>query len=154
MEGNHMYDKILILLDGSEHAERILPHAEEIAQQFGSKLLLLQVVDPFSVVDWADEAAPRSLDEKTKRMSADAESYLTDLQGQLEKAGIEAEAYVEKGYVVRRILDVARREDVNLIAMTSHGRTGLASVFYGSVAAGVLQQTDRPLLLVRALGDE
>jgi nucleotide-binding universal stress UspA family protein len=51
-------------------------------------------------------------------------------------------------------LDVAAREEVNLIAMTSHGRTGLARVFYGSVAAGVLHQADRPLLLVRALDDE
>ena len=48
------------------------------------------------------------------------------------------------------ILDVAEREKVRLIAMASHGRTGLARVFYGSVAAGVLSQADRPLLIVRA----
>ena len=47
------------------------------------------------------------------------------------------------------ILGAAQEEDADLIAMASHGRTGLASVFYGSKAAGVLQQIDRPLLLVR-----
>ena len=49
------------------------------------------------------------------------------------------------------IIDVAEREDADLIAMASHGHTGLARVFYGSVAAGVLNKADRPLLLIRAL---
>jgi nucleotide-binding universal stress UspA family protein len=44
---------------------------------------------------------------------------------------------------------VADREQADLIAMASHGRTGLARVFYGSVASGVLNQADRPLLLIR-----
>lgn len=149
-----MYDRILIPLDGSERAERILPHATEMAQRYGATLMLLQVVDPFAAVTWADEVAPHSLVEKIERMIAAAESYLADLQGELGETGVEAQAYVETGPVVRRILDVAAREEVNLIAMTSHGRTGLARVFYGSVAAGVLHQADRPLLLVRALADE
>ncbi|MCB0075487.1 MAG: universal stress protein, partial [Caldilineaceae bacterium] len=57
---------------------------------------------------------------------------------------------VEQGPIVRTILDVAERENADLIAMASHGRSGLARVFYGSVAAGVLQSADRPLLIVRA----
>ena len=59
-------------------------------------------------------------------------------------------AALEQGPIVRTILDVAERENVKMIAMASHGRTGLARVFYGSVAAGVLHQADRPLLIVRA----
>ncbi|MCB0130889.1 MAG: universal stress protein, partial [Caldilineaceae bacterium] len=47
-------------------------------------------------------------------------------------------------------LDVAERENADLVAMASHGRTGLARVFYGSVAAGLLHAADRPLLVVRA----
>jgi nucleotide-binding universal stress UspA family protein len=144
----------LIPLDGSERAERVLPHAQDLARKFGSKLLLLQVVDPFAEVDWADESEPRTLEQKTERMVADAESYLTDLQHRLEKTGVEARACVETGAVVRWILEVARREAVELIAMTSHGRTGLARVFYGSVTTGILHQTERPLLLVRAQNDE
>ena len=45
---------------------------------------------------------------------------------------------------------MAARENADLIAMASHGRTGLGRVFYGSVAAGVLHRADRPLLLIRA----
>ena len=48
------------------------------------------------------------------------------------------------------ILDIAVEEEVDLLAMASHGRSGLSRVFYGSVSAGVLQRIDRPLLLVRS----
>jgi nucleotide-binding universal stress UspA family protein len=66
---------------------------------------------------------------------------------------LHVEVFAEEGPVVRTILDVAQRENVDLIAMASHGRTGLARVYYGSVAAGVLHQVDRPLLLIRAEDD-
>jgi nucleotide-binding universal stress UspA family protein len=55
--------------------------------------------------------------------------------------------------VVEGIIAVAASEEVDLIAMASHGRGGLARVFYGSVAAGVLQRIDRPLLLIRSRKD-
>ena len=64
--------------------------------------------------------------------------------------GIEAKSVVESGPVVSVILDVAEREKADLVAMASHGRTGLSRVFYGSVAAGILHKADRPLLLIRA----
>jgi nucleotide-binding universal stress UspA family protein len=55
---------------------------------------------------------------------------------------------------VEAIIDAAEREGADLIALASHGRTGLANVFYGSVAAGVLHRIDRPLLLVRSRGND
>jgi nucleotide-binding universal stress UspA family protein len=67
--------------------------------------------------------------------------------------GLDAAICVEDGPVVETILRVAERYEAGLIAMASHGRTGLGRVFYGSVAAGVLHGADRPLLLVRSGGD-
>ena len=55
-----------------------------------------------------------------------------------------------RGAVVEAIIAAAARHEVDLIALASHGHSGLAQVFYGSVAAGVLQRVDRPLLLVRS----
>jgi nucleotide-binding universal stress UspA family protein len=80
----------------------------------------------------------------------EAEEYLADLHKSFQKKGIEAEVVVEYGAVVATIIEVAQEYDVDLVAMASHGRTGLSRVFYGSVAAGVLQRIDRPLLLIRA----
>ena len=68
----------------------------------------------------------------------------------MEGDGITVKTFVETGPVVSVILDVAEREGATLIAMASHGRTGLGRVFYGSVAEGILHKADRPLLLIRA----
>jgi nucleotide-binding universal stress UspA family protein len=78
---------------------------------------------------------------------------LTALKGEFREKGISVKTIVLRGTVVNNIISVSESEDVDLIAMASHGRTGLGRVFYGSVAAGVLHQVDRPLLLIRARGD-
>jgi nucleotide-binding universal stress UspA family protein len=92
--------------------------------------------------------APTLLDEYTKN----AQHYLTGLQTSLRANQIEVKPMVKIGVPITTILEMAEQEKVDLIAMASHGRTGLARVFYGSVTAGVMQQVDRPLLLIRAQG--
>jgi nucleotide-binding universal stress UspA family protein len=54
---------------------------------------------------------------------------------------------------VKAIIDAAERENAKLVAMASHGHGGFLRTFYGSVAAGVLQRIDRPLLLIRSRRD-
>ena len=61
---------------------------------------------------------------------------------------------VSKEMVVKAIIDAAERENADLVAMASHGRSGLSRAFYGSVAAGVLQRIDRPLLLIRSRNND
>jgi nucleotide-binding universal stress UspA family protein len=80
----------------------------------------------------------------------EARSYLASKEAELKVLGIEVKSIVDSGPVVSVILAVAEREKADLIAMASHGRSGLGRVFYGSVAAGILHKADRPLLLVRA----
>lgn len=145
-----MYKTILVPLDGSSRAETILPHAASLAVKYQAKLVLLQVVEPmvamvtpYDMVPYVDqEAAERNIDE--------AKAYLAAKEGELRGQGIDAKAVVESGPVVAVILEVGEREKADLIAMASHGRTGLSRVFYGSVAAGILHKADRPLLLIRA----
>jgi nucleotide-binding universal stress UspA family protein len=84
------------------------------------------------------------------RRATEAQSYLADVKKRLREEGVMARLVVSDGPVVDAIIEVAEREAVDLIAMASHGRTGLRRVFYGSVAAGVLHRVDRPLLLVRS----
>ena len=145
-----MYQKILVPLDGSKRAERILPYVEELSNKFGSRLVLLQVIEPSVVL-----AAPYDMGHyydinQIERITEEAKVYLRGLQGELQAKGIDAETLIDNGPVVTCILEEAVRKNVDLIAMASHGRTGLARAFYGSVAAGILHQADRPLLLVRA----
>jgi nucleotide-binding universal stress UspA family protein len=145
-----MYKKILVPMDGSERAERILPYVEDMAATRDSTIILIQVVEPAATMVTPYDMVPYYDAELMERWVEEAKAYLKHLQAKFVEKGIKAEAFVEQGPVVRTILEVAEREDADLIALASHGRTGLARVFYGSVAAGLLQQADRPLLLIRS----
>jgi nucleotide-binding universal stress UspA family protein len=77
-------------------------------------------------------------------------TYLAGKQGEFREKGIDARKYVEQGPVVETIISVAQRENADLIAIASHGRSGMSRVFYGSIAAGIMQQIDRPMLVIRS----
>ena len=152
-----MYQTILVPLDGSPRAESILPHVENLALQFKSKVFFLQVVEP------ALQFVNPSLYETTiqtdilheyivdfKRKKEEISAYLAVIQEGFQKKGIEANIIVEQGAVVETVIAVAQRENVDLIAIASHGRSGLSRVFYGSVAAGIMHKIDRPILIIRS----
>ena len=145
-----MYQTVLVPLDGSKRAETILPHVEELARQSHAKVVFLEVLEPNAAMVTPYDMVPYIDAEALEQRKAEATTYLAGMVGEMREKGIEAKKVVEQGPIVRTILDVAERENADLIAMASHGRSGLARVFYGSVAAGVLQSADRPLLIVRA----
>jgi nucleotide-binding universal stress UspA family protein len=145
-----MYKTILVPLDGSPRAEMILPHAVSLALKYQARLVLMQVVEPLVAMVTPYDMVPYVDRDAVERAVEEAKNYLASKEGEMRGEGIETKVLVENGPIVGAILEAAEREGADLIAMASHGRTGLARVFYGSVAAGVLQKADRPLLLVRA----
>jgi nucleotide-binding universal stress UspA family protein len=145
-----VYEKILVPLDGSQRAEAILPHVEELALRFEAKVIFVQVVEPAPLVTAAESAYMNLRRADFDRRAKEAESYLAVQQGKFRSLGIEVESRVVFGPVVEAIIKVAEQVGADLIALASHGRSGLSQVFYGSVAAGLLQRVSRPLLLVRA----
>jgi nucleotide-binding universal stress UspA family protein len=148
-----MYSTILVPLDGSKRAEAILRHVEDLVGRYDATVIFLRVVEPVpgSV---GPEGARTVLREEFEQRTGQAESYLSVLQEEFCKKGIEAETRVVHGSPVEAITETAESEGADLIAMASHGRTGLPRVFYGSVAAGVLHRVDRPLLLIRSQDGE
>lgn len=151
-----MYQTILVPLDGSVRAERILPHVEALALRFKSRVLFLQVLNPLQVANLSlhvsgihTDLVAQSLKDFGKRYE-EVQQYLSGWQGEFREKGIDARKFIEQGPIVETIIMVAKRENADLIAMASHGRSGMARVFYGSVTAGVLQMIDRPMLLIRS----
>jgi len=149
-----MYRNILVPLDGSKRAEAILPHVEDLAKRYGAKVILLTVVE-FEPLLIAPEPVYTGFDPQIRQQRLhEVEDYLSDWQQKLQTKDIETEIVVGDGPVVSEIINYAEQKAADLIAMASHGRTGLARVFYGSVAAGILNRVDRPLLLIRSLDDQ
>ena len=145
-----MYKKILVLLDGSQRAEAILPHVESMASCYSAKVILLQVLEPSVLYTSPYDAYPELNLADAEIREPQAESYLIQVEERFRQQGIDVDHRIEQGPVVASILEAAAEEEADLVAMVSHGRTGLARVFYGSTAAGVLNRIDRPLLLVRS----
>ncbi|HOU40421.1 MAG TPA: universal stress protein [Promineifilum sp.] len=146
-----MYKTILVPLDGSSLAETILPHVEELAGLCGASVIFLNVVELPHIMDKGVtyEGLPQKTATDVEAEVDEARRYLDELTAREAARGLQVRGEVEHGPVVATILRVATANAADLIAMASHGRGGLTEVYYGSVAAGILQRIDRPLLIVR-----
>jgi nucleotide-binding universal stress UspA family protein len=147
-----MYRKILVPLDGSKRAERILPYVEKLAHDNDATVIFLTVFSAPRVLGY-DDLQYAHFQKEIETALKEAETYVKGLRGEFQAKGIQARHRAVMGPVVKEILDAAQREDVDLVAMCSHGRGGLSRLFYGSVASGILNRIDRPLLIIRARRD-
>jgi nucleotide-binding universal stress UspA family protein len=144
-----MYKKILVPLDGSKRAEMIRPHVRSLASRYEATVFLLRVIEHTynnGIGETFSSISKEAFNAKLK----ESESYLDGIASKFRDKGITCKTLVAHGRVVEKIIETANTEDVDLVAMTSHGRGGLTRIFYGSVAAGILNQVDRPLFIVRS----
>jgi nucleotide-binding universal stress UspA family protein len=141
--------KILVTLDGSELAEAILEPIQRLAAIQRADLVLLEVIDwpPTALLDYGGSWYGFDPDRDLEAARAYVESVAQRLRPSI--ASITTRA--ELGRMPTRIREVAREEQVNLIAMATHGRGGLSRLIMGGTATDVVQRADVPLLLVRPL---
>ena len=147
-----MYRRMLVPMDGSKRAEAILPHVEELGERYGAEVVFLRVIESTPVYSGPEHFPVQAQQDELELLTEEAVAYLTGLKEQFEAKNIEARMRIDYGPVAPAIISAAESEAADLIAMASHGRSGLSQLFYGSVAVGVLHRADRPLLLVRARG--
>jgi len=144
-----MYKKILVPLDGSKRAERILPHVQELAGRYKAKVIFLTAIE-YTFAAGVEGSFIEFSEKDFSARSKEAESYLKGISEKFRKKDINTQNVLANGPAAERIIQVAEKENADIIAMTSHGGGGLTRVFYGSVAAGVLNRVDRPLLVIRS----
>jgi len=135
-------ERILVPLDGSKCSESILPRVEELAKGSKRGVCLLRVVSARTFLS----ADPIDAEVKAVR---EAEQYLEGLKDQLHTKGLDVDTHVRYGDDVKEILDHASQKEIDLIAMSSHGRRGINWLIHGSVAEKVVQQTAKPVLMDR-----
>ncbi|MFC1979156.1 universal stress protein [Chloroflexota bacterium] len=138
-----MYDRILVPLDGSELAEVSLPYAEEFAVKMGSEITLIYLS--------RSEKDPsfRNRKEYLNKMLNSTKSEMNKL---LEKSESETkiESAVIVGHAAEEIVKYADKEDMSLIVIATHGRSGIKQWAMGSVASKIITATRRPIMLIRA----
>jgi len=137
-----MFKKILVPLDGSQNAESILPQVETLAKIHNAEVILIRVA--FSHALTNEKLAEREL-----QAVSDAKDYLAGLEGRFKSAGIKVSSLSPCGHAAEKIIENARISNCDLIAMSTHGRSGLGQFVLGSVAIKVLHVATVPVLLYR-----
>jgi nucleotide-binding universal stress UspA family protein len=149
-----MYQTILVPVDGSRRAEAILSHVLHLAKQDNARVVLLKVEEEPIMLDRDEVIDVAKYHREFETQKERSLTYLTGLQKEFDGQGVTAETRLAYGSVVKAILQTAADTGTNLIAMATHGWSGLARVSYGSAAAGVLQAAELPILLIRSGNDQ
>ena len=143
-----MYQRVLVPLDGSPVAEAILPFIEQIAGPLDMEIMLLRVVPVSSFLDVVAMAKEVQAGEPILK-ELEAQGYLEPLVETLKAKGVGVGARVRIGDPATEIVAAAQEIGADLIAMTTHGRSGLGRLLFGSVAEAVLRASPIPVFLLR-----
>ena len=151
-----MYKKILLPLDGSQLSECALEHARVIARALGDcEIVLLMAVEPTSgeIIRGGEAAAVSDiLVAAQKEAETDAKEYLSRISAKLNEEGLRSSLAVLGGPPADEILKYSREANVDLIVMSTHGRSGLSRFIAGSVARKVIDHSAIPVLIVPPRG--
>ena len=139
-----MYEKILVPLDGSDLAEIALPYAEELAGALGCDITLIHVSE--SADEKYENMHQLYIERIVEATIEDAEKFRKNKRAKK----IKVSSVHLTGHVAEQIVDYADKENIGLIVMTTHGRSGIRRWILGNVAAKVVRATDRPIALIRA----
>lgn len=148
-----VWKTILVPHDFSSSANHAVAIARDEAKAHGAKLMLLHVIDlptaikPDTVIVPDDTGAPINVKDYAVRS---AEQHLADLADRIGKDGVTAATYIRLGKPEDEIVKFANENGVDLIAMGTHGRTGLAHMLVGSVAERVVRTSKCPVLTIRS----
>jgi len=143
-------ERILVPLDGSAHSESVLPFVENLASQLGASLVLQQAVLPVTL--FAGEYIPPT--ESLQEPAASAHEYLGRIAARERSLGIATDVEVDVGATADAILHAAERTGADIIALSTHGRSGPMRWVLGSVADAVVRHSPLPVLVVPAKAAE
>jgi nucleotide-binding universal stress UspA family protein len=141
-----MFKRMLVPLDGSPLAECVLPHVVAMADSLGAKVNLLRVCEPesrgegaqaFSAVDW-------------QLKTTEADAYLEHIVTRLRGAGLDVQCQRLEGRAAEQIMDYAHQEDIDLILLSSHGRSGLTGWNISSIVQKIIARVHVSTMIVRA----
>jgi len=144
-----MYEKILVTLDGSPLAETILPYVVKLATALELPVSLLHAIDPDSIGGLTSPDRGRYADQVEEDLKKRSASYLSEIAASFPES-IAGECHVHVGKAADVIAEYAAREEKALVAMATHGYSGVKRMWLGSVAGKILHVCANPMMLIRA----
>ena len=152
--------RILIPLDGSQLAEAVLPYAKELALRLSGTIHLVRVVPLARQLAAASFAGSggingmsaldtKAIDEAVALQMQEARTYLEEQAQKLQSEGLAVEWEVRQGIAAEEIIQCVHTSNIDLIAISSHGRSGLGRLVFGSVCDRVLRDAGIPLLVIK-----
>ncbi len=141
-----MFNRILVPLDGSNWGEAAIPLVEDFASVLQAEVILFQAIR--SVSPWAGDSATLVPADLQHRRASSA-AYLSNIEKRLTDKGIKVTSVVVTGVPADTIIDYAKTNNIDLIAMSTHGRSGVDRWVFGSVTDKVLHAGDTAVLTVR-----
>lgn len=149
VQGTAAWQRMIVPLDGSPLAERVIPHAAELARPLGLEVVLMRVFGVPTPV-FAEDYGPY-VEELWTQLEDEAQKYLTEKKQQLLAQGLtNVVTIVTAGFPAEKIIDAARERKDALVAMSTHGRSGVNRFVMGSVTDRVVRHSGDPVLVIRA----
>ena len=145
-----MYLRILVPLDESELSEQVLPYARRLAAGIDARISLLHIIEHASA-QLMGFATAADFEKEWESRASDTQDYLGKTSAALKETGVAADCVVREGKPASCIVDEAENVPGTLIAMSTHGRAGIARWTLGSVTSKVLHATTAPLLVVHPI---
>lgn len=148
-----MYQKILVPLDGSELAECVFPHVEQIAKGCGvGTVVIVRVLDPIAVESHRAYIGGALKKELEENIHTWAKEYLDEIEGRVNLEGVNVEKQLLEGKPADKIAQYATDNEADLIVIATHGRSGISRWAWGSVADRILRSSCVPVFMIKAPG--
>jgi nucleotide-binding universal stress UspA family protein len=141
---------ILLPTDFSDCANYALSYASSLARQFGARMICVHVVEPVvPTVGYTGITEPLPIADISEQLEDSATRELPKIAECEECAGLDVEEVIAHGDAAAEIVRVAKEREVDLIVLSSHGRTGLGRILFGSTAEAVVRHASCPVLVVK-----
>ncbi|MCJ7426182.1 MAG: universal stress protein [Dehalococcoidales bacterium] len=150
-KGKHLISRILLPLDGSEAGEAAITRVKELKFRFEAEVILLEVVPEgrhLRTVGGLDYIL--FPEQELETFKAEANAYLGEVYKRLQRSKGELKIEIRSGEVAKEILNYAKRKKASLIAISSHGHSGMTKWVFGSTAQEIIQDSPIPVLVVKA----
>ena len=148
ISNQNRYQKIVVPLDGSGWSKRAVPHAVDIARANNAELILLHVLRP-PAYEYTDQLALGGQDSQLTQLRDQMKQYLIGIRNELRSEQIQVRCQVVEGVgIAHLVCDFVNNEGVDLVVLSTHGRSGITEFLFGSVANKIMQCLKVPVLLI------